>query len=223
MSNVGALLHKDLQLELRTKQSLPAMALFAVTTFVLFHFGLDRPRISGSLAAGVFWMTILFAALLGASRLFTVEQEQGGLTAFLLTPIDRSALFIAKALTMFIYLTALAVVALPAFALLLLTSISLKTLILLTLIVLLVNGSIAIITTLASALAVQTKVRELILPLVSLPLSIPIVLAASKVSSPLMNGESPAALPLQWLSIMLLYAIIFGLVSYAMFDFLLED
>ena len=84
----------------------PAMALFVVTTFVLFHFGL-RPRpLAGDLAAGVLWVTLLFAAVLGINRLFVAEREQGGFDAFLLAPVDRTALFVAKALVLFGFLVA---------------------------------------------------------------------------------------------------------------------
>ena len=75
-----AIARKDLLVELRTKESVPAMALFAVTTFVIFHFGLDRDRLEGELAAGVLWVTLLFAAILGINRLFVAEREQAGST-----------------------------------------------------------------------------------------------------------------------------------------------
>ena len=93
----ATILAKDLRAELRTLQSLPAMALFAITTFVIFRFGLDRTSLSGSLAAGVLWATLLFAALLGVNRLFVAEREEGGFDAIRLAPIDRTALFAAKA------------------------------------------------------------------------------------------------------------------------------
>ena len=103
----AAILGKDLRTELRTLQSLPAMALFAVTTFVIFRFGLDRTSLSGSLAAGVLWATLLFAAMLGINRLFVAEREEGGFDAIRLAPIDRTALFAAKAAALLVYLLVL--------------------------------------------------------------------------------------------------------------------
>ena len=100
----AVLLGKDLRTELRTLQSLPAMALFAVTTFVIFRFGLDRTSLSGSLAAGVLWATLLFAAILGINRLFVAEREEGGFDAIRLAPIDRTAVFAAKATALLVYL-----------------------------------------------------------------------------------------------------------------------
>jgi len=117
---VAALLRKDLRIELRNFESVPAMALFSVTTFVLFHFGLQRDTLSGDLAAGVLWVTLLFAAVLGINRLFVADAEQGGFDAFLLSPADRGALALAKALALLGYMLVLELVAVPAFALLLL-------------------------------------------------------------------------------------------------------
>ena len=91
---------KDLRIELRSFESMPAMALFSVTTFVLFHFGLHKDSVSGDLASGVLWVTLLFAAVLGINRLFVADAEQGGFEGFLLSPADRSALLFAKALRM---------------------------------------------------------------------------------------------------------------------------
>ena len=111
----AAILGKDLRSELRTLQSLPAMALFAVTTFVIFRFGLDRTQLSGSLASGVLWATLLFAAVLGINRLFVAEREEGGFDAIRLAPIDRTVLFAAKAAALIVYLMALELIAVPVF------------------------------------------------------------------------------------------------------------
>ena len=96
------------------------MTLFTLTVYVLFHFGLDRDTLDGSLASGVLWVTLLLAAVIGVSRLFAAEREQGGIDGLLLAPVDRTALFLAKAAALFLFLCAVELVALPAFALLLL-------------------------------------------------------------------------------------------------------
>src|SRR5919109_339143 len=112
----AAILAKDLRSELRTLRSLPAMVLFAVTAFVIFRFGLDRTSLSGSLAAGVLWATLLFAAILGINRLFVAEREEGGFDAIRLAPIDRTALFAAKAAALLVFLLVLELVTVPVFA-----------------------------------------------------------------------------------------------------------
>ena len=120
MKTALTVLRKDLLLELRGFETLPAMVLFSIATFVIFHFGLNRTTIDGQLAGGVLTVTLLFAAMLGINRLFVAEREQGGFDAFLLAPVDRSALLVAKAAALFIFLVVLEVIAVPAFALLLL-------------------------------------------------------------------------------------------------------
>ena len=203
----AAILAKDLRAELRTLQSLPAMALFAVTTFVIFRFGLDRTSLSGSLAAGVLWATLLFAAVLGINRLFVAEREEGGFDAIRLAPIDRSALFAAKATALLVYLLALELVTVPIFAFFFL-------------------GSAAALPPLLAVLllAVNSRARDLLVPLVLLPLVVPLMIAATGATDPLLAAGGPAYDRFgTWLGVLGLYDLIFVLVGYAVFDFLLED
>ena len=111
---------RSCSVELRTLESVPGMSLFAVTTFVVFHFALNQNSVSGDEAAGILWVTLLFAAMLGVNRLFVADADQGGFDGFLLAPVDRTAMLIAKALALLAYLLVLELVAVPAFALLLL-------------------------------------------------------------------------------------------------------
>ncbi|HEX2086968.1 MAG TPA: heme exporter protein CcmB [Solirubrobacteraceae bacterium] len=220
---VAALLRKDLLAERRTLESVPAMTLFAVTTFVLFHFGLDRSELEGDLAAGVLWVTLLFAAVLGQNRLFVAEQEQGGFDGFLLAPVDRTALFVAKALALLAFLAVVELVAIPAFGLLLLGPGLLEPLPWLLLVLLLADVGIAVVGTLVAGIAIRTRARDLIGPLLTLPLLVPVVLAASEATSPLLaeaGADAPAA---RWLAILAIYDLTIGLVAYGVFDFLLED
>jgi len=115
-----AILRKDLRLELRTRESVPAMALFSLTVFVLFHFGLHRDSVEGAMASGVLWVTLLLATVLGVNRLFASEREGRALDGILLAPIDRTAVYLAKAAGLFLYLVLLELVAVPAFGILLL-------------------------------------------------------------------------------------------------------
>ena len=220
---VGALLRKDLLAELRTGETVPAMCLFAVTTFVIFHFALRRAGISGDLASGVWWVTVLFAGILGINRLFVAEREQGGFDGFLLAPVDRTAMLVAKATALFLFLAALQVVAVPAFAILLLDPSAISSLPQLVAVLALGDLGIALIGTLTSALAVQTRARDLIVPIVSLPLLVPLVIGAASATSPLWAAGGAMDVPLKWLGLLGLYDLTFGLIAYAVFDFLLED
>lgn len=220
---VRALLRKDLALELRTRESVPAMALFCVSAFVVFRFGLDRETLDGDLAAGVLWVTLLFAAVLGINRLFVAEREQGGFDAFLLAPVDRTAMLVAKALLLFGFLTAVELVAVPVYSVLLLGPSPFQALPALPLLLALANAGVAVVGTLVGALAVQTRARELIVPLMALPLLLPIVIAGAQASAPLFAQAGAEALPGRWLVTLGLYDVIFGLIALAVFDFLLED
>ena len=221
---VTAVLRKDLQLELRAPQSVPAMALFSVTTLVVFHFALQRNTVEGELAAGVLAVTLLFAAMLGISRLFVAEREEGGFDAFLLAPVDRTALLVAKALALLCFLVAVEVVLVPAFALLLLgPGLDAGTVAQLAGLLLLVDAGIAVVGTLVSAIAVQTRTRDLLVPLLGLPLLIPVVIGLARGATPLFLEAGAEALPGRWLLVLALYDLTFGLLAYALFDYLVED
>ena len=218
-----AILRKDLTIELRTRESVPAMVLFSVTVFVLFHFGLDRDTLEGDLATGVVWVTLLLAALLGVNRLYVGERDQGGFTGMRLAPIDLTALWLAKAAALFLYLVALELIALPAFDLLLLGPGLGAALPELLPILLLANVGLAAVGALVSALAIETRARDLIVPLLLLPLLVPVVIAAAQATEPLLAaGQSPDDLA-KWLGFLALYDVVFVLVSVAVFDFLLDD
>src|SRR5579862_3136997 len=182
-------LRKDILLELRTFETLPAMILFAVSTFVVFHFALNRSSIGGQLAAGVLTATVLFAGLLGVNRLFVADREQGGFDAFLLAPVDRSALLLAKAAALFIYLAVLEVIAVPAFALLLAPPRLGAALPGVVLVLALANVAFAVIGSLVSAIAVQTRARDLIGPVIGLPLLIPALIATARALAPALAGH----------------------------------
>ena len=223
IAGARAILRKDLLIELRTKESVPAMTLFALTVYVLFHFGLDRDSLDGELAAGVLWVTLLLAAVIGVTRLFAAEREQGGVDGLLLAPVDRTALFVAKASALFLFLTLVELVAVPAFGLLLLSPGLQDALPELPLILLLGNLGIASVGALVSALASATRAPDLIVPLLLLPLLVPVLIACAQASEPLLR-PSPGPEDLgQWLGVLTLYDVVFVFVSVAVFDYLLED
>ena len=218
-----AIARKDLRIEWRTKESVPAMTLFTITVYVLFHFGLDRDSLDGELASGVLWVTVLLAAVIGVSRLFAAEREQGGIEGLLLAPVDRTALFVAKAAVLFLYLCVVELVAVPAFALLLLGPGLGGAFPELLAIMLLGNVGIAAVGALVSALAAETRARELIVPLLLLPLLLPLLISCAQATEPLLRQDAGPEDLARWLGLLSLYDVVFVLVSVAVFDFLLED
>jgi heme exporter protein B len=219
----AAILRKDLQIELRTKQSVPAMALFSVTAFVLFHFGLDRDRLDGALASGVLWVTLLLATVLAVNRLFAHEREQGGLDGLLLAPIDRTAVFFAKATALYLYLALLELVAIPAYAILLLGPSPVDQLPALLAVLALANLGLASVGALVAALAAEARARDLLVPLLLLPLLTPVLIAAARATEPLFAVDPETGDLGKWVAVLGLYDLVFMLLSVAVFDFLLED
>ena len=222
MSAFRAILAKDLRIELRTLQSLPARALFAVTTFVVFRFGLDRTSLDGSLAAGVLLVTVLFAALLAINRLFVAEREEGGFDAIRLAPVDLSALFAAKVVALLVYLLVLEAVALPVFAAFFLDSAA--GLVPLAGALALMNLGLAATGAVVSTIGAHSRARDLLTPLVLLPLLVPLMIAAAGAAEPLLAAGGPSYDGVgKWMATLALYDLTFLLVGYAVYDFLLED
>jgi heme exporter protein B len=222
MTAYRALLGKDLVVELRTLRSLPAMALFAVTTFVIFRFGLDRTGLEGGLAAGVLIATLLFAAILAVNRLFVAERDEGGFELIRLAPIDRTLLFAAKASALMVYLLVLELVVVPLFALFFLESA--EALPPLIPVLILFDAGVAVTGTLVSTIATMSSARDLLAPLILLPLLVPVVIAASGAAEPVLSAGGPEFDRYgTWLAVLGLYDSVFALVGYAVFDFLLED
>jgi heme exporter protein B len=221
---VGALLRKELRLELRTFQVVPAMALFSITTLVVFHFSLQRDAVDGPLAGGILTITLLFSAILGINRLFVSDHEEGGFDGFLLAPVDRTAMLVAKALALLAFLLLLEVVAVPAFAFMLLDPNLTGAVLGQTVVTLLLaDVALAVVGTLVGALAIQTRARDLIVPLIALPMLLPAIIGTAKLLAPTFAAGGATALPGRWLAILGLYDLVFGLLAYAVFDYLLED
>jgi heme exporter protein B len=222
VSAFRAILAKDLRTELRTLESVPAMALFAATTFVLFRFGLDRTTLDGSLAAGVLLATILFAAILAINRVFVAEREQGGFDAIRLAPVDGASLFAAKVCVLAIYLVILELIAVPLFAIFFLDDAEGLPALFAVLIV--ADLGLAAVGTLVSSIAVNSRARDLIAPLLLLPFLVPVMIAAAAAAEPLLAVAGPSYGDFgKWMGVLALYDVVFCLIGYAVYDFLLED
>jgi heme exporter protein B len=161
--------------------------------------------------------------MLGINRLFVAEREQGGFDGFLLAPVDRSAMLIAKAAALFTFLVVLEIIAVPAFALLLLGPSIGPGLPGLVAVLALADIALAVIGTLVSAIAVNTRARDLIGPIIALPLLIPALIATARAAGPLLASHTSGSPPGKWILVLGLYDAVFALIAYGVFDFLLED
>jgi heme exporter protein B len=201
LRDVAALARKDLLLELRAKETLPSMLLFVLSALTIFHFAL--PRGTGDVAArGLLWSALVFTALLGLTRAFVAEREQGMFDALVLTPCDRSAIWLAKAIAVLAFLAAAEVVALPAFGAFF-TGLDGRTVAA----VALADLGICTVGTLFGAMAVAGRARELLLPLLFLPAAIPVVVGG-------VGG---------YLWFLALYDAIFALLSWATFEYVVAE
>ncbi len=209
LNDVGALARKDLLLELRARDTLPAMLLFVVSTFVVFHFALPAGS-SGLAASGLLWVAIVFTALLALGRAFVPEREQRVLDGLVLAPCDRSAIWLAKSLATLAFLAAAEVVALPTFALFFhgLDAAGVAG-------VVLADLGICAVGTFVGAMAVVTRARDLLMPLLFLPLAIPLVIGGV--------GASVVGSPGRYLGFLALYDALFGLVCWASFEFVVAE
>jgi heme exporter protein B len=209
LADVGALARKDLLLELRARDTLPAMLLFVVSTLVVFHFVL--PGDSSELAAtGLLWVAIVFTALLGLSRTFAAEREHSVIDGLVLAPSDRSAIWLGKALSVLVFLGLAEIVALPAFGLFfggvdgpLIAG------------VVLADLGIAAVGTVLAAMAVASRARELLLPLLFLPLAIPIIVGGV--------GASVTDDPARYLGFLVLYDALFAIICWASFEYVVTE
>jgi heme exporter protein B len=215
------ILAKDLRTELRTLEAIPAMALFAAVTFVIFRFGLDRTELSGGLAAGVLLVTILFAAVLAINRVFVAEREQGGFDAIRLAPVDSTALFAAKVCVLLVYLAVLELIAVALFGFLFGAGTGLLAL---APVLVLADLGLATVGALVSSIAVNSQARDLIAPLLCLPLVIPVMIAAASAAEPLLAAGGPSFDGFgKWMAVLALYDLVFVVVGWAVYDFVLED
>lgn len=209
LADVRALARKDLLLELRARDTLPAMLLFVVSVFVVFHFSLPSGS-SDRAAGGLLWVAVLFTAMLGLGRAFVPEREQRMFDGLVLAPCDRSAIWLAKSLATFAFLAVAEAVALPVFALFFhpvdATTVAAFVL---------ADVGICTVGTLIGAMAVVTRARDLLLPLLFLPLAIPILIGGV--------GATVVAAPGRYLLFLALYDGLFALLAWASFEYVVTE
>jgi heme exporter protein B len=209
LGDVAALTRKDLRLELRARDTLPAMVLFVLATLVVFHFALPGGA-SDDAAYGLLWVAIIFTALLGLARSWVPENEAGALDGLVLAASDRSAIWLGKTLATLVFLAVAEVVAVPAFALFFapLDGASLAG-------VVLASVGICAVGSLVSAMAAAARGREVLLPLLFLPLAIPLVVGGV--------GASISPEPGTYLAFLGLYDAVFAILSWAAFEYVVTE
>lgn len=211
---------KDLRAELRSREMIGSMLLFALLSILIFSFALELDRVARQEAiSGVLWVTVVFASILGLNRSMVMEREQANMDALLMAPIDRAAIFIGKAFANMLFALAVGLILLPVMTILYnITMISPAMLAIL----LLGTAGISITGTLLAAMTVQTRAREALLPIALLPVVLPLLLGAVRASTGIISGA-----PFQdwggWLQILLVVDLVYLLLCFLMFEFVIEE
>ncbi len=215
-----SIVSKDLRAELRSRELVSAMVLFALLSILIFSFALELDRTARQEAvSGVLWVTIVFASILGLNRSLAMERDQGNFDALLIAPIDRPAIFFGKLVGNYIFALAVGILLLP-----LMTILFNITLIHPWLLAVLLLGTLGFSTigTLLATMTVQTRSRETLLPIVMMPIALPILLASVKASTSILN-DMPISDWIAWPQILVVIDVVYLTLCYLLFEFVIEE
>ncbi|HTX92455.1 MAG TPA: heme exporter protein CcmB [Anaerolineales bacterium] len=217
---IGAIVWKDLAAELRSRELLSAMLVFAMLVILIFNFAIElQPSLRATITPGVLWVTFAFAGTLGLNRSMAIEKDRGCLDGLLLAPVDRSAIYFGKALSNLAFMLIVELIVLPVYSLLYNTNLFNPGLLLTILL-----GSIGYVAvgTLLASMAVQTRTRDVLLPILLFPVILPILMAAVKTSGGFLQS-APMETIWPWLNILIVYDVIFTAVAFMLYDSVVEE
>ncbi len=221
LRKVLAIVGKDVAAEIRTKEMVSAMFVFSLLIILIFNFAFDlRAENLQTVAPGVLWVAIAFAGMLGLSRSFILERDRGVLDGLLLAPVDRSAIYFGKMIGNVLFIGLVEIIILPIFVILFNQAAS--TLPLLVGVVVLGTVGFASVGTLFSAMAVHTRAREVLLPIMLFPVVIPVMVAVVRLTAAILD-QAPLADNLHWLALLVAFDAIFIAASFMLFEFVVEE
>jgi heme exporter protein B len=220
LNAVRAIVWKDMAAELRSRELLSSMLVFALLVILVFNFALELDaKARATVTAGVLWVTFAFAGTLGLNRSMATEKDRGCLDGLLLAPVDRSVIYFGKAIGNLIFMFIVEAIVLPVYSILYNINLFQPGLLL---VILLGSVGYVAVGTLLSSMAVQTRTRDVLLPILLFPLVIPVLIAAVKASTGILT-----ALPMDqitpWINLLVVYDIIFIAVSFMLFDYIVEE
>ena len=214
------LVWKDILLEVRSRELVLSVLVFGFLVAVVFNFALDvTPQRVTALAPGILWVAFAFAATMAMGRAFVREREQGGLEGLLLSPVSRDAIFLGKALANFLFMLLVELALLPVFSALFgFSALSFS------LIGTIVLGTVgfAVVGTLFSAIAVQTRSREIMLPVLFFPIILPVIIGAVEASTRAIGGETAVGFG-RWLPLLAVFDALFLVICPWVFSFVVEE
>lgn len=217
---LGAVVWKDVASELRSRELISAMLVFSLLVIIVFNFALElQSQLRQEITSGILWVTLTFAGTLGLNRSMAQEQERDCMQGLLLTPVDRSAIYFGKALANLLFIWLVAIIVIPLFGLLYNVNLFNPGLVLA---VGLGTVGYAAVGTLLATMAVQTRTRDVLLPILLFPVFLPVLIAAVKASNGFLQG-----FPLEeirpWISIMIAYDVIFVAVAMMVYEFVVQE
>jgi heme exporter protein B len=221
LRKVYAIVVKDIVAELRTREMLSSMLVFALLVILIFNFAFElRADNQRTLAPGVLWAAIAFAGTLGLTRSFIVEKDRGSIDGLLLAPVDRSAIFLGKMLGNTLFISLVDLITLPVF--IVLFNLPVTNLLPLAGVAALGTVGLAGVGTLFSAMAIHTRAREVMLPVLLFPVAVPVILAAVKLTAGIVDNL-PFSEIHSWFSLLVVFDVVFAALSLILFDYVMEE
>lgn len=221
MKPLTAIVFKDIVIEMRSKESISSMLMFGILVLVIFMFAFEGSGLDKSLiGAGELWVAYSFAAILGLNRSLAMELDNDCLQGLLLAPLGRGALYLGKVASNFTFMIIAEFIVLPVFFILNNLSFDQRFLAIAGISILGTLG-IAAVGTILSTISANTRMKEVMLPILQIPLTVPVVIAAAEATSQILNKETPEISA--WLTILAGFSIVYLVISYLVFEFAVEE
>jgi len=217
---ITAVVWKDLAAEFRSRELFSAMLVFSLLVILIFNFALELDiKTRQSVTSGVLWVTFAFAGTLGLNRSMAIEKDQGCLDGLLLAPVDRAAIYFGKVISNLAFMLIVEAIVLPIYFFLYNVNLFSPGLLLV-----IALGSIgySAVGTLLATMAVQTRTRDMLLPILLFPVVLPVLIAAVKASAGFLAGDEFATIA-PWLNLLLVYDVIFTAIAFMVFDYVIEE
>ncbi len=217
---LGAVIWKDLRAEMRSRELVSSMLVFALLVIFIFNFALElEAGVRENVTSGVLWVTFIFAGQLGLNRSMAVEKDRGCLDGLLLAPVDRAAIYVGKMLANWVFMLLMAAIILPIYSVLYNTNLFIPGLIFT---ILLGSEGYVAVGTLLSTMAVQARTRDILLPIILFPVTIPVLVAAVKATGGYLQGLEMVEIR-PWINLLISYDVIFTTVAFLVFDSVVEE
>jgi heme exporter protein B len=217
---IGAIVWKDIAAELRSRQMMSAMLVFALLVVLIFNFALELDIVTReAVTSGVLWVTFAFAGTLGLNRSMAAEKDRGCLDGLLLAPVDRSALYFGKVIGNLLFMLTVEAIILPLYSVLYNVNLFVPGLVL---VIVLGSWGYVAVGTLLAAMTIQTRTRDVLLPILLFPIVLPVLVPALKASNAYLQGFEVVDI-MPWMNLLIVYDLIFTAIAFLVFEYVVEE